>query len=54
MLLWYKLPLYQMRGFTGVCIEGVPMGFSFDSEDNGSADYSCGKLDKYYPEVACA
>lgn len=44
--------LVCMQTDFGVCIPGVPMGFSFDSEEGGSEDYSCGKLKKAYPEIA--
>ncbi|CAL9971822.1 DNA polymerase [Vibrio phage D260] len=31
---------------------GCPMGVENDSEDGGSVDYSCGKLQKEFPEIA--
>lgn len=36
----------------GCSIPGCPIGVSSDSEDGGSADYSCGKLAKFYPQIA--
>jgi DNA polymerase I-like protein with 3'-5' exonuclease and polymerase domains len=36
----------------GCSIPGCPIGVGIDSEDGGSLDYSCGKLEKMYPEVA--
>lgn len=38
----------------GCSIEGAPIGVEFDSEEGGSKDYSCGKLEEYYPMVAAA
>jgi hypothetical protein len=36
----------------GCSIPGAPIGVEFDSEEGGSLDYSCGKLEKSYPKVA--
>lgn len=36
----------------GCSITGAPIGVEFDSEEGGSVDYSCGKLEKFYPKVA--
>ena len=36
----------------GLNIEGAPMTLEADSETGGSRDYSCGKLEKQYPELA--
>lgn len=36
----------------GLMIDGAPMGVGIDSEEGGSFDYSCGKLQKQYPTVA--
>lgn len=36
----------------GLMIPGAPMGVDADSEEGGSIDYSCGKLEKQYPKVA--
>ena len=33
-------------------IKGAPIGIDSDSEEGGSRDYSCGKLDKAYPHIA--
>ena len=38
----------------GLNIEGAPMTLEADSEEGGSRDYSCGKLEKQYPELAMA
>jgi DNA polymerase I-like protein with 3'-5' exonuclease and polymerase domains len=38
----------------GCSIVGFPIGVEFDSEEGGSTDYSCGKLEEYYPELAAA
>lgn len=36
----------------GCSIPNCPIGLEQDSEPGGSRDYSCGKLDKMFPEVA--
>lgn len=36
----------------GCSIPGVPVGLEQDSQEGGSRDYSCGKLEEYFPEVA--
>lgn len=36
----------------GCSIPGYPVGVEQDSEPGGSTDYSCGKLDKMFPELA--
>jgi DNA polymerase I-like protein with 3'-5' exonuclease and polymerase domains len=36
----------------GCSIPGCPVGLELDSEPGGSLDYSCGKLDKMFPEIA--
>lgn len=33
-------------------IPGAPIGIESDSEEGGSRDYSCGKMDKAYPQIA--
>ncbi|QQO38486.1 DNA polymerase I [Vibrio phage VPG01] len=33
-------------------IKGCPIGIDSDSEDGGSRDYSCGKMDKAYPFIS--
>ncbi len=33
-------------------IKGCPIGIDADSEDGGSRDYSCGKMDKAYPFIS--
>jgi hypothetical protein len=33
-------------------IPGCPIGIDSDSEDGGSRDYSCGKMDKAYPFIS--
>lgn len=38
----------------GCSIPMCPIGVEFDSEEGGSTDYSCGKLDVKYPEIAAA
>lgn len=38
----------------GCSIAGAPIGVEFDSEEGGSVDYSCGKLEGAYPNVAAA
>lgn len=40
---WDKEPL---------TIKGCPIGIESDSEEGGSRDYSCGKMDKAYPFIA--
>lgn len=37
----------------GISIPGCPIGIDSDSEDGGSRDYSCGKLKKQHPSIAC-
>ena len=36
----------------GCSIPGAPIGVEEDSEPGGSADYSSGKLVKFYPHIA--
>ena len=36
----------------GCSIKGIPIGLGEDSEPGGSPDYSCGKLQKMYPDLA--
>jgi len=36
----------------GCSIPGYPIGIEQDSEPGGSRDYSCGKLEKMFPELA--
>ena len=36
----------------GCSIPGCPIGIEQDSEPGGSRDYSCGKLDKMFPDLA--
>jgi hypothetical protein len=38
----------------GCSIKDCPVGLEADSEPGGSLDYSCGKLEKMYPELAKA
>jgi DNA polymerase I-like protein with 3'-5' exonuclease and polymerase domains len=38
----------------GCSIENCPVGVEEDSEPGGSEDYSCGKLNKMFPELAAA
>jgi len=38
----------------GCSIKDTPVGVEQDSEEGGSTDYSCGKLDTMFPEVAAA
>lgn len=35
-----------------LCIKGCPIGIDSDSQDGGSRDYSCGKMDKAYPFIS--
>lgn len=35
-----------------LCIKGCPIGIDSDSEEEGSRDYSCGKMDKVYPFIS--
>jgi DNA polymerase I-like protein with 3'-5' exonuclease and polymerase domains len=35
----------------GLNFGGFGVGVTFDSEEGGSLDYSCGKMDKQYPEL---
>lgn len=37
----------------GISIPGCPIGIDSDSEKGGSRDYSCGKIKKQRPSVAC-
>lgn len=37
----------------GISIPGCPIGIDSDSEAGGSRDYSCGKIKKQRPSVAC-
>lgn len=41
-----------IKHVSGIQFQGCTMGVGIDSEDGGSADYSCGKLAKQYPELA--
>lgn len=47
-----ELLVYCLQVDRGCSIEDCPVGVEFDSEPGGSRDYSCGKLEKMYPEVA--
>lgn len=48
------LAIEKMETDIGLNIEGAPMTLESDSEEGGSLDYSCGKLEKQYPEIAMA
>ncbi|WWD13541.1 DNA polymerase [Escherichia phage vB_Eco_mar004NP2] len=37
----------------GISIPGCPIGIDSDSEAGGSRDYSCGKMKKQHPSIAC-
>lgn len=37
----------------GISIPGCPIGIDSDSEKGGSKDYSCGKIKKQHPSIAC-
>ena len=37
----------------GCSIPNCPIGIDTDSEDGGSRDYSCGKIKKQHPSIAC-
>lgn len=46
-----SLAVQIMETDIGLNIEGAPMTLESDSEEGGSRDYSCGKLEKQYPEM---
>ena len=49
---YLELVVRNIQKDRGLMIPGAPMGVDSDSEDGGSFDYSCGKLQKQYPTVA--
>ena len=42
----------NVQAYRGLGIKEAPVGVAADSEDGGSRDYSCGKLDEQYPTIA--
>lgn len=40
------------KGNGSLSIPNCPIGIESDSEEGGSRDYSCGKMDKVYPHIA--
>lgn len=48
-----ELLLRNIKTDRGVSIAGCPIGVESDSEKGGSKDYSCGKIKKQHPSVAC-
>lgn len=46
-----KLAIDFIQKDRGLMIPNAPMGVDGDSEEGGSTDYSCGKLEKAYPEL---
>lgn len=49
---YLELVVRNIQKDRGLMIPGAPMGVDSDSEEGGSRDYSCGKLEKQYPTVA--
>lgn len=48
-----QAPRYNWDEANGALgIKGCPIGIESDSEDGGSRDYSCGKMDKAYPFIS--
>jgi DNA polymerase I-like protein with 3'-5' exonuclease and polymerase domains len=47
-----ELLVRMLQKDRGCSIPGYPVGVEFDSEEGGSEDYSCGKLQEYLPELA--
>jgi DNA polymerase I-like protein with 3'-5' exonuclease and polymerase domains len=43
---------WDPEGFGALEIPGAPIGIDSDSEEGGSRDYSCGKMDKMYPFIS--
>lgn len=45
-----EILVHCLQANRGCSIAGAPIGVEFDSEDGGSVDYSCGKLEYYEQE----
>lgn len=48
-----EILLRHVQNDRGLSIPGCPIGLESDSEDGGSRDYSCGKIKKQHPSIAC-
>lgn len=48
-----EILLRNVQNDRGLSIPGCPIGLESDSEDGGSRDYSCGKIKKQHPSIAC-
>lgn len=48
-----EILLRNVKADRGLSIPGCPIGMESDSEDGGSVDYSCGKIKKQHPSIAC-
>lgn len=48
-----EILLRNVKGDRGLSIPGCPIGMESDSETGGSRDYSCGKIKKQHPSIAC-
>lgn len=49
---YLEIVIRNIQKDRGCSIPNCPVGVSQDSEDGGSRDYSCGKLEQYYPDLA--
>lgn len=47
-----ELVVRNIQKDRGISIKDCPIGVGQDSEDNGSVDYSCGKVKGQHPEIA--
>lgn len=48
-----EIILRNIQKDRGISIVDCPIGVDSDSEDGGSRDYSCGKIKKQHPSIAC-
>lgn len=48
-----EILLRNVQEDRGIMIPNCPIGLESDSEDGGSRDYSCGKIKKQHPSIAC-
>lgn len=48
-----ELLIRNIQKDRGISIVGCPIGIDSDSETGGSRDYSCGKVKKQHPSIAC-